>query len=187
MVDSNDNQKIKDYINKESERFSTANAYRLDNPFLTQSEKMEVELWFQFPETVMFISLCGCMLYFVYSPISNKLIIGIPMLLDLVFGIINWIFYFKKILKIFFLTIGHNFALWSLTLVTLCILLYHGLYAYSAIVLVSKLGFLSLISPSMYTYTILSKKYKMHAKWVFFKRFYEHQFPFENEIERPTK
>ncbi len=157
MVDSNDNKKIKDYIDKESERFATANTYLLDNPFLTQSEKMEVELWFQFPETIMFISLCACMLYSVYNPIFIKLIIGIPMLLDLVVGLINWNFYFKKILKIFFLTIGHNYVLWALTLVTLGVLLYNGLYVFSAIVLLSKLGLLSLISPSMYTYTILSK------------------------------
>jgi hypothetical protein len=179
MVDSNDNQKIKDYIDKESERFAIAHAYRLDNPFLTQSEKIEVELWFQFPETIMFISLCACMLYSVYNPISIKLIIGIPMALDLVVGLINWTFYFKKFLRKVYLTIGHNFVLWALTLVIMGILLYHGLYAYSAIVLVSKLGLLNLISPSMYTYTTLSKKYNMHAKWAFFKRFYGHKFPFE--------
>lgn len=85
----------------------------------------------------------------------------------------------------FFFTLGHNFTIWALTLATLGILIYHKLYAYSAIVFLSKIGLLSLISPSMYLYTILSKKYNMHAKWVFFKRFYGREFPFEIEIERP--
>lgn len=89
MEDSNSKKEIKDYIEKESERFATSHAYQLDNPYLTQSEKMEVELWFQFPETIMFISLCACMLYSVYNPISLKLIIGIPMLIDLIVGLIN--------------------------------------------------------------------------------------------------
>ena len=177
--------KIRDYIDKESTRFATANTYRLDNPYLTKQQKMQVELWFQFPGTIMFISLCICMLYSTFNFMYLKLIIGIPIMLDLLVGLLNWNSNLRKVYTTFFLTIGHNFVLWGLTLTTVGILIYNGLYLYSAIVFIGKLGLLSLFSPSMYVYTILSKKYKMHAKWVFFKKFYSMDFPFEKEIEEP--
>ena len=44
----------RDIIESESKRFATANTYQLDNPYLTQHQKVLVEQWFQFPETVMF-------------------------------------------------------------------------------------------------------------------------------------
>jgi len=114
-----------------------------------------------------------------------KLIIGIPIIIDFLVGLLNWSSNLRKVYTTFFLTVGHNFVLWGLTLATVGILIYHGFYLYSAIVFIGKLGLLSLISPSMYVYTILSKKYKMHAKWVFFKKFYSIDFPFEIEIEEP--
>lgn len=186
MENKTNNEKIKDYIGEESTRFATANSYRLDNVYLTQLQKKQVELWFQFPGTVMFISLSVLMLYSTYNPLSLKWIIGIPLLIDFTVGLINWSVNIKRVYTIFFLTIGHSFILWGLTLTTIGILVYHGLYFYSGIVLVGKLGLVTLISPSMYVYTILSRKYKMHAKWVYFKRFYGLEFPFEREIERPA-
>lgn len=186
MENTNDNQKIRDYIEKESTRFATANTYRIDNPYLSQSQKLEVELWFQFPSTVLFISLCGMMIYSIFNPIASKLIFGVPFLIDLVLGMVNWNLQLKNLLKGFFLTIGHNFVLWGLAVSTIALLIYHGHYWYAGIVLIGKFGILSIISPSMFTYTILSRKYKMHAKWVFFKRFYGHEFPFEKEIESPN-
>ena len=186
MDNKTKDEKIRDYIDKESTRFATANTYRLDNSYLTQQQKMQVELWFQFPGTIMFISICICMLYSAFNFMPLKLTIGIPIVLDLIVGLMNWSANLRKVYTTFFLTIGHNFVLWGLTLVTIGILIYNGQYLYSAIVLVGKLGLLSLLSSSMYVYTILSRKYKMHTKWVFFKRFYSIDFPFEKEIEEPS-
>ncbi len=167
----------------ESERFATANFYRLDNQYLNQNEKLEVELWFQFPGTILLISFCICMIYNAFYPISIKFIMLIPLSLDFIFGLLNWFLNLRKILKLFFLTIGHNLILWALTVVTCTILIYYRLYIYSAAVFFAKVGLFTMISPSMWGYTLLAKKYKMHAKWVFFKKFYGYQFPFENEIE----
>jgi len=185
MNNKTKDDKIRDYIDEESIRFATANTYQLDNTYLNPKQKMLVELWFQFPGTIMFISLCICLLYSSFNFLPLKLIIGIPIFLDLVIGLLNWYANLRKVYTVFFLTVGHNFVLWVLTLVIAGILIYEGQYLYSAIVIIGKLGFLSLVSPSMYIYTILSKKYKMHAKWVFFKRFYSIAFPFEKEIEEP--
>lgn len=177
--------KNRDFIDMESTRYATANTYRLDNPYLTPHEKKQVELWFQFPETVMFITLCICMLLSTLSSLPLKWIIGIPLIVDLIIGLINWTVNLRKCHSVFFLTIGNNFALWILALTTIGILIYYKMYLYASIIFIGKLGFLSLISPSMYVYTILSKRYKMHPKWVFFKKFYAMTFPFEKEIERP--
>lgn len=186
MDNKTKDEKIRKYISKESTRYATAHSYRLDNPYLTQQQKKQVELWFQFPETIMFVALCICMLYSMVHPLHLKWIIGIPLMVDLIFGLINWAIHIRKVYTAFFLSIGHNFVLWGLTLVTAGILIYHGQYIYAVIVLILKLGLILFISPSLYVYTLLSMKYKMHAKWVFFKRFYKLEFPFEQEIEDPT-
>ncbi|MBP6302198.1 MAG: hypothetical protein KBB37_02795 [Bacteroidia bacterium] len=179
-------EKIQEYIDKESTRFATANIYRLDNIYLTHQQKIEVEHWYQLPMKIMFVTLCICMLYSTYDALALKWIIGIPIILDLMIGLLNWSINIKKVYTTFFLTIGNNFVLWGLTLVTMGFLIYNGKYFYAVLVLIGQFGLISILSPSLYVYTILSKKYKMHPKWVFFKRFYSMYFPFEKEIEQPN-
>jgi hypothetical protein len=180
-----EDQKLKDYIERESERFATANCYLLDNTYLTKSEKLEVELWFQFPDKILFLSFCFCTLYFTFSSMPIKLLIFLPLMLDIIIGLINWSVNLKRFLKYFYLTIGHNFVLWGITIATCGILIYFGHYILAIITLIAKIGLFALISPSLCVYTILSKRYGMHAKWVYFKKFYNRKFPFENEIEEP--
>lgn len=187
-MESSNDQTTQDYIKRESERFSTANTYRLDNPYLTIAEKEEVELWFQLPETILFISICIGMIYStLVSPLSLKLIIGTSVLADVVAGLMNWSIPAAKARQLFFLTGGHNVVLWALALTTAGILAYHELYLYAGIVLVGKFGLFMIISPSMYLYTILSKKYGLHAKWAYFKKFHSRKFPFEKEVQAPQR
>jgi hypothetical protein len=186
METTDSKQKFKEYVEKESTRYATAKVYQLDNPYLIESEKIEVELWFQFPGNVLFVALCGTMIYSTFNQLSLKLVIGIPLLIELLVGVLNWRFYLKKTIKTCFFIFGNHIVQWGLTISTIAILTYHGHYWYSAIILAGKFGILIIISPCMWTYTFLSSKYKMHAKWVFFKRFYGYEFPFENEIEKPN-
>jgi len=177
---------IRDYIEKESDRFAQANTYILNNTFLTRTEKLEVELWFQFPSTILFITFCSCVLYHIFFPLSLIVIIGLPLIVDYNLGVINWHFKLKRILNIFFLTIGHKYVLWVITLITIATLIYNGYYIYSIIVLIGKLGLFTFISPSLWTYTLWARKYKMHTKYAYFKRWYGNEFPFEQEIEEPN-
>jgi len=186
MTNSNSESEFQDYIEKESDRFATANTYILNNPFLNQSEKLEVELWFQFPSTALFITFCICVICNVFYPLSLIIIIALPIIVDYILGVINWHFKLKRFLKIFFLTIGHKYVLWILTLFIIVILIYYKYYIYSVVVFVGKLGLSTLVSPSLWTYTIWSRKYKMHTKYAYFKRWYGFEFPFEQEIEEPN-
>jgi hypothetical protein len=176
----------RDYIEMESERYATAHFYQLDNNYLTNEEKLIVELWYQFPIIIMYISLCICMLYSTVNFMSLTLIIVIPIVLNLIVGLINWYIDLSDIYIKFFHTIGHNFVLWLLTFATVGMLIFQGLYIYAALIFLSKIGLIAIFSPSIYMYSILSRKYKMHPKWVFFKRFDFMDFPFEKEIEKPN-
>jgi len=168
MIDND--KKIKDYIERESDRYATANTYFLDNIFLNRSEKVEVELWFQFPSTTLLITFCLCVIYNIFYHVSLTMIIAIPLFIDYTLGVINWHFNLKNTLRLFYLTIGHKYILWILTLVTIASLIYFKYYIYAAVVLLGKLGLFTLVSPSLWTYALWSRKYKMHAKYAYFKR-----------------
>lgn len=174
-------EKIKSDAVKYAEREANANIYLLNNDYLTDEEKLEVELWFQFPDTIMFISLCICMTYSIHSQVQVKYIIVIPLILDFLAGVFTWFFKLKRFIKIFFLTIGHNFLLWAMALFSGVLLIINGFYLFAFIAIVSRLGLLIFISPSLFFRKILSIKYKMNAKYAYFKRFYDFSFPFEEE------
>ncbi|MBK7942227.1 MAG: hypothetical protein IPJ87_10215 [Flavobacteriales bacterium] len=185
MSNSKDQTK-RDYIERESTRWATARTYRLDNPYLSPSEKTEVELWFQLPGKVLFITFCLGIIYStLYEPISLKRIAALALSADLFVGILNWFVPAARARLLFYLSVGHNFTLWAFGIATIGLELYHGMYMRAGIVLLGKLGLFGMLSPSIILYTILSMKYGLHAKWVYFKKFYSREFPFEKEIPEP--
>jgi len=186
VMNTSKDQATRDYIKRESERWATAKTYRLDNAYLSASEKTEVELWFQFPDKVLFITFCAGIVYSTLcEPVSIKHITVIALLADLVAGILNWFIPAVRARLMFYLSVGHKFTLWAFALTTIGIELYHGHYMRSGLVLLGGIGLFSILSPSLILYTFLARKYGLHAKWVYFKKFYSREFPFEKEIPEP--
>jgi hypothetical protein len=182
-INTIDMDKAKDTIQEKAERFAEAHTYRLNNSYLTQAQKMEVELWYQFPVTLAYTVFCACLIYHSLYPQTIKVIIGIPLIINVLIGIINWESYSPSFNKVFFLSIGHNYTQWILSLSTIGILFYHHLYWWAALVLLGKIGLLALLFPSIFLYSRFSSKYKMHPKYAFFKKYYNKTFAFEENHE----
>lgn len=179
-MDNNKNSN-NDSIRKSAMQFAEANIYRMDNPYLNQFQKLEVELWFQFPSIVAFTTLCGLLIINSFHLMEIYKIIGIPVAVEIFLSIVNWYFYeyFDRINRVFFITIGHNIIQWIISLITISILCYNGYYFWATFIFLGKLGLIGILSPSTLIFIILSKKYKMHPKYAFFKMYYGDVFPFE--------
>jgi hypothetical protein len=172
-----------DAIRKKATRFAEANTYLLDNSYLNQGQKMEVELWFQFPWIASYTTFCACLIYHSFYSLPVKVIIGLPLAVDILVGIVNWHSYSPRLNKAFFLSIGHNFFQWFISLSTIGVLIYHEYYWWAVIVLIGKLGLIALFSPSIFLYPRFARKYKMHPKYAFFKKYHDEIFPFEEDYE----
>lgn len=181
MDKRNDNTIKLDTINKKATKFAEANTYLLNNSYLTKAQKMEVELWFQFPMIASYSIFCVCLICHSFYSLSYKLIIGLPLAIDLLLGTVNWYSYSARLNKVFFLSLGHNFIQWLISLSTIGILIYHEYYLWAVVVLIGKLGLLTLFSPSIFLYQRFARKYKMHTKYAFFKKYYYVTFPFEDD------
>ncbi len=176
-----------DTIHKKATRFAEANTYLLDNVYLNQLQKNEVELWFQLPWIASYTTFCACLIYHSFYSLPIKTIILLPLSIDILLGIVNWYSYFARLNKAFFLSIGHNFFQWIISLSTIGILIYNDLYSLAVIVFIGKLGLLALFSPSIILYTRFAKKYNMHPKYAFFKKYYDYIFPFEKLEAEPNE
>jgi len=115
-----------------------------------------------------------------YESLSWLWIIGIPIILNIIIGIFNWYFYNKKIVRILGLTLFHPYVIGFFGIIVGIFLFLKSqilLAIISAFVGVFSFFFLEV---HILLYSLLAGKYHMHPKYVFFKRFYEHKFPFEN-------
>ena len=175
---------LRDRIKKEAAGYAEANVYSLNNPYLSQDDKVEVELWFQFPGNVSLVTMLACLVYSSYEPLSWYWIIGIPLAANCVFGILNWVLYSKKLLLGIYLTVFHNLVLWLLTIVAVVLLTLNGAYGKGILAFILKLFLIVFFEPHIMIYAILSGKYGMHPKYVFFKRLYQYQFPFEEDMKK---
>jgi hypothetical protein len=183
MDKSNDNNTEMGTTHEFAKKFSEAHTYIMDNSYLNPSQKMEVELWYQFPSTISYTALCACLIYHSFYFLQIKLIIGLPLIVDILIGVFNWYAYKPRLNKAFFLSIGHNYFQWIISLSTISILIYHQLYWWAAIAFVGKLGLLALFSPSISLYSRFARKYRMHPKYAFFKKYHNEHFPFEYNLE----
>ncbi len=145
---------------------------------------MEVELWFQFPINVGLVTMLGCLVYSIYVPLSWYWIIGVPLAANCILGILNWVVYSKKLLLGIYLTVFHNLVLWVFTIAAVVLLIANGAYGRAVLAFLLNLFLVDFIQPHMIIYSILSRKYGgMHPKYVFFKRIYQYEFPFEKDMK----
>jgi hypothetical protein len=162
---------------------ANATVYSLNNLYLNPQEKQEVELWYQLPGNVMLYAFVITAIYSVFNPLPWKEIIGIPLIVNIIVGFLNWYFYNKKFVYKLYLTVLHSWILYLVGVGAAIFLFLKGAIILAIISLIAPFGLLALIEPSLYLYSIFAQKYNMHPKFAFFKKEYGHQFPFEKDLD----
>jgi len=182
MKDLAQNQnKTRQEITPEAANYAEANVYALGNTYLDKNEKLEVEMWYQFPGNVMIYTFFVIAILSVFYQLSWGYIIGIPIAVNLAVGIINWFFYNKRIIYSLYLTLLHSWVLYLAGFGTAAFLFFKSSYILAIIALLAPFGIFAFTEPHLLFYSILARKYRMHPKYAFFKRKYNHTFPFEEE------
>lgn len=167
-------------IERRASNYANANVYSLNNTYLNPVEKQEVELWFQLPGNIMLYAFVITAIWsVVVEPLSWSKIIGIPLAINVIVGFLNWYFYKKNLVYKLYLTFLHSWVLYLVGFGAAAFLFYKGAVALAIISLVAPFGLLAIVEPSIYFYSILAKKYRMHPKFAFFKKEYSRTFPFE--------
>ena len=155
----------------------------LNSQYLNLSEKLEVQMWYNFPDSVTVWAFLIAATYSIYNPLSLKEMICIPLVTNVIVFLLNWFFYSKKFIQILSLTILHNWIQYLAGLGAVVFLFSHGAIILGIIALLSPFGVLIIVSPSTYFNHVLTKKYRMHPKFVFFKLKYGYEFPFEKDSD----
>jgi len=180
MKDLAENQnKTRQEIARKAANYAEANVYALDNPYLNREEKQEVEMWYQLPGNVMILTFFIVAILSVFYHFSWKLVIGIPIGINILIGIINWFFYKKRLVYSLYLTVLHSWILYLAGFSTAVFLFFKGSYIFAIIVLLAPFGIFAFAEPHLFFYSILARKYRIHPKYAFFKKEYNYTFPFE--------
>jgi len=161
---------------------ANAVVYSLNNLYLDQNEKQEVEMWYQLPGHVMLYAFVIAAIYSLYNPLPWSAIIGIPLVANVLAGTLNWYFYSKKLVYNLYLTLLHSLVLYAVGIGAAIFLFINGAILFGIISLVAPFGLLVFVWPHLYFYSILARKHRMHPKYAFFKKEYGHQFPFEKDL-----
>lgn len=174
-----DDKKIVEEIHTRAAKKAQASVYSLDNQYLNYYEKQEVEMWFQLPGNFFLLVFWLTSILHVYYGFHWSYIFIVPMITDVVVGIINWYLYPKRLILYLYRSIFHNFVLYAIAIATCIFLILHGSYVFAVLTIIARFGVLTFLEPHLFFYSFLSRNYKMHPKYAFFKRHYNHEFPFE--------
>ncbi|MCX5961579.1 MAG: tetratricopeptide repeat protein [Cyanobacteria bacterium] len=156
-----------------------AQIYSLNNPYLSAEEKLEVAMWYSLPGNLMIYAFFATAIYSTIHPLNWFYLLGIPLAVNLVSGLINWFVYSKALMNILYMIILHGLIMLILIIAGIVFLASKGAYILAIIVLLSFFGLLTPFELHIILYADLSKKYNMNPQYAFFKRFYNFRFPFE--------
>lgn len=169
----------REQIEFEAARRTEANVYSLNNRYLSEGEKLETEIWYQSPGDFMLYTFAGLSLLSVWRSVHWSVLIGVPVIVNLLVGLMNWFIYPRRLLWGLYLTVFHNLVQWIVLLSVAGYLLYEGHYWLAAVVFLWKVGILSIFELHMIMFAFLSRPYGMHPKYAFYKRQYGRSYPFE--------
>lgn len=156
-----------------------AQIYSLNNPYLSAEEKLEVAMWYSLPGNLMIYAFLITAIYSTIYPLNWFYLLGIPLAVNLVSGLINWLVYSKALMNVLYMTILSRLIILILKIAGIVFLVSKGAYILAIAVLLSVFGLSTLFELHIILYSYLSKKYKMNPLYAFFKRFYNFRFPFE--------
>lgn len=176
--DKTDHEKIHETAHARAE----ASVYSLNNPYLNQSQKLEVKIWYQLPGDLSMIIFFICVIYSKFSYFSWVEIIAITAISNIIIGFLNWVNYNRKLIKGIYYLFTNTFVLWGYAIVAIAILVFNEAYWEAVLVFLFKLFLSPILEPHLIIYSFLSQKFKMHPKYAFFKRYYGTQFPFEKDL-----
>lgn len=179
MKPTQSQDEIRQDITQRAAGYAEANVYALDNPYLNKEEKLEVEMWYQLPGNIMIYTFFLVAISSVFSPLSWEYIIGIPIGANVIIGVMNWFFYNKRIIYALYLTVLHSWISYLAGFGTAAFLFLNGSYILAIISLLAPFGIFAFAEPHLLFYGMFARKYKMHPKYAFFKKIYNHTFPFE--------
>jgi hypothetical protein len=163
-------------IHRNAARHAEAVVYTMNNTYLTRPQKILVEAWFQFP-----IGVFGYLLM-AYLAVRPAEYVAAFILSYVVAGIIALVTRIVPLPERLLVILGLLFAGLSETVVSVAFIaffLYYNAWGAAVIALGSATGFLSVLSPSMHLYTILSPS-GLHCKYAFAKSRFGIVYPFEN-------
>lgn len=164
-------------IHREAARYAEAMVYSMNNPYLTRHQKALVEAWYQFPIGLFGYLLLGYLA--IKSPEAYLSAFLIAYGIAAAVSLLNWIVSLPTPILV---TLGLLFAGWietAISLVFMLFFLYHGAWVPAGLAVASACGVLSIVSPTVHLYAMLSRG-RMHFKYRFAKRRFGITFPFEN-------
>jgi hypothetical protein len=169
-----------DDLDTRSTKAAEATVYSLNNPYLNEQQKLQVEMWYQLPfELSTLAFLVSCVLY-VLQDLSWLHLLAIPIGTDLISGIYLWFFYNRKVVLLAYATLANKMFQWIAVLAVVAFLVWTGEYLLAAAVVGVKIGFSLLFGAHMILFGVQAQqKYRMHPKYAFFKKYYGITFPFE--------
>jgi hypothetical protein len=177
MTSSSENdQQIRQDIRRKASNQAEASVYSLNNPYLTKTQKFWVECWYQLPIAVFQITLFSLLILTFKSEWKMNEAVVASYAIGTAASLINWAAPLKPILAI-----GSIFLGWMGTLIDLGFagyFVYEKQWWFAGLAVAASIGLLSIISPSMILYTVLSQR--MHPKYEFAKRHFGVRFPFED-------
>jgi hypothetical protein len=166
-------------LKKEAERIAEASHYSLSNTYLFPSQKEEVEMWFQMPGKVMVLTFQMIAVYQATNGINWYVLLGFPVCLDAAVTLINWFLYKKKLIRLLYKSVLHQFVIYASGLLSCVYLIYKHHWIVGIVCLAgSVVGFL-ILELDVVIHTLLARPYRMHPKYAFFKRNYNLIFPFD--------
>lgn len=153
--------------------------YDLNNSFLSQDEKVQVESWFQLPGNIMEYVFWTMSILSIFYPISLFYIFGISIIFNIVVGLVNWHFYNRKLVTTLGLSIFHPYVETVVGIVVAIFLFIKGSLLLAGLsIFVGIFGFLFL-ELHILLYSILARRYKIHPKYVFAEKYLSHKFSSE--------
>ena len=151
--------------------------YSLHNTFLSNQQKQEVEMWFQLPGYVMSYVFCLTAMLQSYYDFHWLYIIIISVVVNLIIGFLNWYLYSYTLTNLLYVSFFRTIPLLIVGILTAILLIIKSSYALAILSLLSPFN---PFPPHIIEYAILSRKYKMHPKYAFFKKFHNFHFIFED-------
>lgn len=153
--------------------------YDLNNPYLTRDEKIIVESWFQLPGNAMEYVFWIILILHISYDISFAYVIIVPIIFNIILGLINWYFHKTSITTVLGLSLFHPFVTGTVGVgVGVYLFLHHAPLLAIISAIVGILGF-TIFEFHIFLYTFLAHKYHMHPKYVFAKKQFGYIFPFE--------
>lgn len=144
--------------------------YDMNNPFLTDDQKVITEAWYQLPIGVF--SFTFFILFIFSKNLTVSEIVLLSYLIGIIIAIINWSFLSRT-----FISLGYIFGGTVSSIISITFAIYFGIehhWILMALAIATSIGLLGFLSPSIWLYSFFTaKRGFIHPKYVFADRYFE--------------